>query len=109
VLLYAMGCRRVLSLSNYLGSDLPMWRGAAEIVPFSHEVRRWELNLRFLEAITGESAAGVTAPFLAHLADNTNRTRVAVMPIAPWAGKWWAPDRWSRVVQQLQSRKYEVI
>ena len=108
-LLYAMGCRRVLSLSNYLGSDLPMWRGAAEIVPFSHEVRRWELNLRFLEAITAESAAGVTAPFLAHLTDKSNRTRVALMPIAPWAGKWWPPERWSNVIQRLQSKNIEVV
>src|SRR5690606_18110846 len=51
LLLYWAGCKRVISLSNYLGSDLPMSPLAAEIVPFNNDLRRWELNASFLSAL----------------------------------------------------------
>ena len=110
VLLYAMGCRRVISLSNYLGSDLPMWRGAAEIVPFAHDVRRWELNLRLLDAITGPGkSTATTGPVLSHLIDKSRRTRVAVMPVAPWAGKWWPAERWGALIENLRKKGFETV
>src|SRR5688500_10144664 len=50
ILLYLAGCKRVISLSSYLGSELRISPLVAEIIPFDNTIRRWILNARFLHA-----------------------------------------------------------
>jgi ADP-heptose:LPS heptosyltransferase len=110
ILLYWAGCRRVISLSNYLGSDLTMWPIAAEIIPFDNQVRRWELNVQFLRALDPYfNPIHVDPPRLHHLINKFPRPRVGLMPIAPWAGKLWPRDRWIAVAGHLQEKGWEVV
>lgn len=110
LLLYWAGCKRVISLSNYLGSDLPMSALAAELVPFDNDLRRWELNASFLPALDPRAEVRrVTRPRLAHLIDRKSPRRAALMPIAPWAGKLWPRDRWESVAQALSKEGWEVV
>lgn len=109
LLLYWAGCRRVVSLSNYLGSDLAMWPLAAEIVPFDNAIRRWELNARFLKsADPSADLSKIERPRLEHLIDRRPKRRAAIMPIAPWAGKLWPRERWLAVIAELRRRGWEV-
>jgi hypothetical protein len=110
LLLYWAGCRRVISLSNYLGGDLQMWPTAAEIVPFDNNVRRWELNVRFLHALDPSiSLERIAPPRLDHLIAKVPGRRVGLMPIAPWAGKLWPPERWKELAACLKQEGWEVI
>lgn len=110
LLLYWAGCRRVISLSNYLGSNLPMWRMAAELVPFDNNVRRWELNLHFLRALEpGADLRDVKPPRLEHLIQKRPRRRAGFMPVAPWAGKLWPRERWMAVAAELRRREWEQV
>lgn len=109
LLLYWAGCRRVISLSNYLGSDLKMWPAAAEIVPFDNSLRRWELNARFLQCLDpAADPATVRPPSLDHLVARSAGRKVGLMPVAPWAGKLWPRERWEAVCTQLRSRHWEL-
>ena len=110
LLLYWAGCRRVISLSNYLGSDLSMWSSAAEIVPFDNTIRRWELNARFLKALDpAADLSRIDPPRLDHLIHPQPARRVGLMPVAPWAGKFWPRERWQAVADHLRQRGYEVV
>ena len=40
-------------MRNYFNTNLIILPGAADRIPFDPELRRWELNLRFLEALPG--------------------------------------------------------
>ncbi|HTG45915.1 MAG TPA: hypothetical protein VK633_15455, partial [Verrucomicrobiae bacterium] len=73
LLLYWAGCKQVISLSNYLGSDLPMSRLAAKTVPFDNNVRRWELNAAFLRALDANIHVGnISPPRLDHLIEKVD-------------------------------------
>jgi ADP-heptose:LPS heptosyltransferase len=110
--LRAAGCRRVLALENYLGSDLRITAGTAELVAFDHTMRRWELNLQFLKALApGLKLSGTNGPHFEHLAQKQNPVtkRVGLMPVAPWAGKWWAAEKWKELTTTLQARNMGVV
>lgn len=99
LLLYLAGCRSVLTLSNYLGSDLRNARAAARSIPFDPNLRRWEMNMLFLQAF------GVTArpgsPRFPHLARPRvpfAERRLGIVPIAPWNGKLWGLERWREFI-----------
>jgi ADP-heptose:LPS heptosyltransferase len=110
LLLYWAGCKRVISLSNYLGSDLPMSSLAAELIPFDNSLRRWELNLRFLRALDRDADLAVVGPpRLNHLIQKSRSRRVALMPIAPWAGKLWPRERWIAITKALREKSWEVV
>jgi ADP-heptose:LPS heptosyltransferase len=111
LLLQAAGCRRVLTLSTYLGSNVRIWKAAAELVPFSPHLRRWELNLAFLEPLGIKlDPSALPGPSLKHLAKpRTGPARcVGFMPVAPWRGKLWLPERWQQLRLALKERGCEV-
>ena len=111
LLLYLAGCRRVVTLKNYLGSDLMMMPGAAELVPFDPRLRRWELNLAFLDHAGLAQGASAASPFFAHLAlppSTARPRRIAFMAVAPWAGKLWKRENWLRLAETLQSAGWEI-
>jgi ADP-heptose:LPS heptosyltransferase len=111
LLLHALGCARVLSLTRYLGSDLRVPKASAELIPFSLQLRRWELNLGFLEPLGLSVKPGsIPPPFFPHLASPKRPARrdIALMPVAPWRGKLWLPPRWQRLAQQLRQKGWEI-
>jgi ADP-heptose:LPS heptosyltransferase len=105
LLLYLAGCRQVLTLSNYLGSDLAVPRFAASRIPFSPELRRWESNVLFAQPF-GDELEGISPPSFPHLQipSEDSWDRVALIAVAPWKGKWWLPERWQAVVASLRAR-----
>lgn len=111
LLLHLAGCRKVVTLSNYLGSDLRVPAWAAERVAFCPALRRWELNLRFLPALAGGEAPETQPPQFPHLAGAetapTSR-RVGLVPVAPWPGKLWSADKWQDLALGLQGLGWEV-
>lgn len=111
LVLQLAGCRRVLSLSTYLGSNVRVPPRAAELVPFTSQVRRWELNLAFLKPLGAETdPASVTSPHFAHLRPEqpAPSRAVGLMPVAPWRGKLWLPERWQQLTAQLRKSGCEV-
>ena len=106
--LHLAGCRRVLSLEAYIGSDLKITPGTAELVPFDHRLHRWELNLKFLGRIDPQLKLEPTSgPRFEHLKKPPAGKRVGLIPVAPWAGKWW--EKWRELIEALGSRQIEAI
>jgi ADP-heptose:LPS heptosyltransferase len=109
LLLHLAGCRRVITISSYAGSNLRMLAGAAERVEFSPDLRRWEMNLR-CAAPLGLNVSSVAPPSFAHLHNPaTPSLRVGLVPIAPWEGKWWQREKWSQLSAQLKARHVEAV
>ena len=82
----------------------------AEIIPFDNTVRRWVLNARFLHAIDPSAVLSqISSPRAAHLIRRQAAHRIALIPVAPWAGKLWPADRWASVFEALAQRGWEVV
>lgn len=109
LLLHLAGCRRVITISSYAGSNLRILPGAAERVKFSPDLRRWEMNLRCAEPL-GLNVSRVAPPSFPHLRNSAAPSRrVGLVPIAPWEGKWWQCEKWSQLVAQLKVRGVEAV
>ncbi len=110
VLLYLIGCKRVLSLSNYLGSTSRIPSFIAETIPFEN-IPRWRLNLRFLDRLAPQSPLEQgRPPILPHLMQKGKpANRVAFVPIAPWRGKWWSGENWIELAELFLARGMEVV
>lgn len=109
ILLYLAGCRQVITLSNYLGTNLRTPSAAATIVNFSRKLRRWELNLNCAEPL-GIRRGSIASPSFPHLKTQTESTRrVGLVPVAPWTGKWWQPEKWAALIDELQRQGYEPL
>jgi ADP-heptose:LPS heptosyltransferase len=110
LLLYLAGCREVLTLSNYLGSDLQMPGAVGTIVGFQPDQPRWASNVRFAERLTGESGSS-SGPAFPHLRSQNGRPmrRLCLMPVAPWPGKWWVPARWQELVTVLKGQGWDLF
>ena len=108
ITLYLAGCPRVASLSHYIGSDVRVPSIAARIVPFVRNLRRWESNLRFLELIQpGSVAQEIRPPSFPHLASGRGKI-VGLIPVAPWKGRLWVPDRWREVIKALRAGGHDL-
>lgn len=97
LLLYAAGCRRVITLDNYLGSNLRILSAAAMQVASERGLRRWELNLKFAERLNLPQQRESNAPRFEQLAPGVrspSRGRIGLMAVAPWKGKWWRQSHW---------------
>jgi heptosyltransferase III len=106
------GCARVLTLENYLGSNLITMPGSADRIPFDHSLRRWQLNLKFLQALNPAlSIVGIQSPRFDHLLrpKRGDRKRIGLMPIAPWPGKWWSSSHWQSLVCETKAKNIEVV
>jgi ADP-heptose:LPS heptosyltransferase/glycosyltransferase involved in cell wall biosynthesis len=109
LLLYGAGCRKVITLSCYLGTDLAVSRASAEVVDFSSRNRRWESNLRCLRPL-GLHINERQGPFFPHLRSarvEPDRC-IGLVPIAPWEGKWWQPEKWQELAASLRARGWQV-
>lgn len=107
--LYLAGCKRVISLASYVGSNLSIPAWVAETVPFDN-IPRWKLNLRFLSKLVPHvKITAIDPPILTHLIQPQTRDRIAFIPIAPWEGKWWASDRWVALAHKFQEEGHAVV
>jgi len=110
ILLYMAGCRQVLTLSSYLGTDHRNFFGAGRRLTFRSDLRRWEINLSFLEMLDSERAACPRAPRFRHLEQPATRTPLlGLIAIAPWQGKWWGPEKWSELIEYVRVRGWNVV
>jgi ADP-heptose:LPS heptosyltransferase len=97
--LYRAGCREVITLSNYLGSDLRNLTAAAKQVSFQPSLRRWQMNLLFLEPLGLKARAQPPQfPHLQRERPALTQRRLGLVPIAPWKGKLWGRARWSEFI-----------
>jgi len=109
LVLQLAGCSRVLSLSTYLGSNVHVSPRAAELVPFTSQLRRWELNLAFLEPLGVKvDRTSVGPPFLPHLRPVRPGSAIGFMPVAPWRGKLWIAERWRELAGRLRQLGSEI-
>jgi ADP-heptose:LPS heptosyltransferase len=109
VLLYLAGCRQVLTLSNYLDSDLNNFPGAARRVRFCPDLRRWELNSSFLEPLQLQHKVGPPRfPHLSRPRVPISARELGVLPIAPWKGKWWDRQKWSELISSVTAKGWKV-
>ncbi len=111
LLLYLVGCKRVVTLENYLGSNVMVLPGAAERVPYDPRLRRWEINLSFLPSVGVAGPATPDPLCFAHLASprsSTKSRRIGFMAVAPWAGKLWERNKWIRLAETLQAAGWEI-
>jgi ADP-heptose:LPS heptosyltransferase len=109
LVLQLAGCSRVLSLDTYLGSNVRVSPRAADLVPFTSRLRRWELNLAFLEPLGLKlDTASVSPPFLPHLRPIRAGAGIGFMPVAPWRGKLWMPERWRELGDRLRKLGLEI-
>jgi ADP-heptose:LPS heptosyltransferase len=107
--LYWAGCREVLTLSNYLGSDLRNFSGAARNVPFSPNSRRWELNLSFLRVFGLNSRQQPPQfPHLRRPPKAFSDRQLGVVPIAPWNGRLWERSKWAELLASLTESGWSV-
>jgi len=111
-LLRLAGCSRVISVKNYLGTNLKVTPGTAQLIPFDHTLHRWQLNLKFHTALSpGSRLDQIRSPSFEHLSakQRPDNQRVGLIPVAPWSGKLWAAEKWQKLIKQLQAKKIEVI
>ncbi len=110
LLLHLAGCREVVSLSTYLGSNARVPAGAARRVPFEAQSRRWEVNASFLPALGVNPREPLPPPFFPHLAAPgvASRRRIGLIPVAPWPGKWWESSKWAALIEQLRRAHWEI-
>lgn len=97
LLLYLAGCRHVITLSHYLGTDIELKISDARIIRMRYDLSKWRLNLLFLEPM-GVKVEKLGQPSLAHLRSHpesaVDQEAVAFIPMAPWPGKLWGWDKW---------------
>lgn len=110
ILLYLAGCRRVYTLSHYLGSDLEVNRWAGCVVEDDGHLRRWELNIGFARAMHAMVPERLASPNLRHLFAEQPRKEagaIGLVTVAPWAGRLWGSEKWKRLVSQLRAQGFK--
>lgn len=112
LLLHLAGCRQVFSLSHYAGYDFRNFRSSATLVPYANNLKRWELNLKFLEPLgiaLEKSALPPAFPHLLRTKADAPRRCVGLVPVAPWAGRLWPTERWTALIRELEAAHWQVI
>lgn len=108
LLLRLAGCSRVISLSCYLGSDLVVPPDCAERAIFDPARQRWQNNLLLAQKVPIEQAH-TSPPSIDHLPQSRTRKCIAFVPVAPWRGKRWLPERWAELQQRLAKERFSVV
>jgi len=110
ILLYLAGCREVWTLSNYLGTDLNGFVGAARQVRFRPDLRRWEVNLSFLDPLQVPHKAALPPgfPHISRPHVPVSARQLGVVPIAPWKGRLWGRDKWAEFIATVTAKGWKV-
>ena len=102
-ILYLAGCGRVRTLPRYFtATDCRVMPFAAHVVPLRRDVSR-----RLVNAAFAPPGATLGRPTLRHLMPAggviPDPRRVGLVPLTPWAGKRWPPERWRELARRLQA------
>lgn len=111
LLLLLAGCREVIALDSYLGTELRIPSSAATLIPFREGARRWELNQRFLQPLGISEPVKPLPPRFPHLPRAQSRGdphRIGLVPLAPWSGKLWNREKWNELARLLRAERWEV-
>ena len=103
VILYLAGCGRVRTLPRYFtANDCRVAPFAAPFVELRRDVSRRRVNAAF-----APPGAELQRPTLKHLMPAgvvvPDPRRVGLVPLTPWAGKRWPPERWREIAQKLKA------
>ncbi|MBI1176044.1 hypothetical protein GC207_01245 [bacterium] len=113
ILLYLAGCRDVVSLSQYLGSNLKVATYAASVVPFRHGLPRWEVALDLLQPlgvpVLDHSPPQIQSAATLQPEDFARSRRIGIVPIAPWRGKYWEASKWAKLTTWLRENGNEPV
>jgi ADP-heptose:LPS heptosyltransferase len=106
-MLQAAGCRKVYSLSHYIGSSLHLPYCGTHRVRQDPTKLRWQLNLCFAAAMgVKRNFSEVAAPSLNHLlhaVDLINESStIAMIPFAAGAGKRWTVEGWQKLINIIE-------
>lgn len=103
VILYLAGCGRVRTLPRYFtANDCRVMPFAAHFVPLRRDVSRWRVNAAF-----APSGVELQRPTMKHLMPAgvvvPDQRRIGLVPLTPWEGKRWAPERWRELILKLKA------
>ena len=101
-----LGCRDVVSMDHYTGSTLGVSRVAARIAIGKAGDKRWQEILGVCPWLGIDATQ--TGPHLDFPQFATAET-IAVLPVAPWAGKLWPAESWQELLRWLNSENRHVI
>ncbi|MGI5869503.1 MAG: glycosyltransferase family 9 protein [Kiritimatiellia bacterium] len=109
VILYLAGCGRVRTLPRYFtANDCRVVPLAARFVPLRRDVSR-----RLVNAAFAPEGATLDRPTMKHLMPSggvvPDPRRIGLVPLTPWAGKQWVPERWRDVVQKLKAAGFTPV
>ncbi|OGV63975.1 MAG: hypothetical protein A2283_11925 [Lentisphaerae bacterium RIFOXYA12_FULL_48_11] len=113
IILYLAGCREVLSLDCYSGSDLRISPIAARLVSSDHFLRKWEQGVKFC-SILGVAVDGkmLLPPDMRHLLSSEvhkQSSTVGLVIVAPWTGRTWPDSKWQALVTGLKAKGFTPV
>ena len=105
-LLHLAGCRKVYSLSHYLGSSMHIPHCGVERVWQEPSKVRWRLNLDFASALGIDvKLSDIAPPNVDHLLHNgikSMSTEIALIPFAAGEGKRWPIEHWQEFITMVK-------
>lgn len=108
IVLHLAGCRPVYSLDCYRGSDIHILPVACRLIPFSHAMRHWEINLALAQRL-GVAAKKSGGPRFEHFGNAAKPSRIiGLVTSAPWKGRYWEEKKWKAVVAALEKEGWQV-
>ena len=113
IILYLAGCREVLSLDCYSGSDLRISPIAARLVSSDHFLRKWEQDVKFCSML-GVAVDGkmLLPPDMRHLLSgevHRQSSTVGLVIVAPWPGRSWLDAKWQALAVGLRSKGFNPV
>jgi ADP-heptose:LPS heptosyltransferase len=111
LILRAAGCSRIISLSHYLGTDLPVLPGIAERLTLPTEPCRWKQNIMLAQTLNLPVQGDMLPPNLQYLAQAPiiSPKMIGLIAVSPWPGKEWVPDHWRELESRLRNDGYNTV
>ena len=106
LLLHLAGCRKVYSLSHYIGSSMRLPFYGTHHVRQASDKLRWQLNLDFAVAMgLNLDFSTISPPNLDHLLQCIKISQIpeiAMIPFAASVGKRWPVENWQELIRMMK-------